>query len=46
MRFRDLGRTGWKISEISFGAWAVGGSWGAVDDIESLAALTRPSTAV
>jgi len=39
MHFRDLGRTGWKISEISFGAWAIGGSWGAVDDTESLAAL-------
>jgi aryl-alcohol dehydrogenase-like predicted oxidoreductase len=34
-----LGRTGWKISEISFGAWAIGGAWGDVDDKESLAAL-------
>src|SRR5258705_1067722 len=41
MRFRELGRTGWKVSEISFGAWAIGGSWGAVDDTESLAALHR-----
>src|SRR5882757_2160403 len=39
MHFRDLGRTGWKVSEISFGAWAIGGSWGTVDDAESLAAL-------
>jgi aryl-alcohol dehydrogenase-like predicted oxidoreductase len=39
MKYRTLGRTGWKISEISFGAWAIGGSWGNVDDIESLAAL-------
>src|SRR5882724_4507750 len=39
MRYRTLGRTGWKISEISFGAWAIGGTWGAVDDRESLAAL-------
>ena len=39
MRFRELGRTGWKVSEISFGAWAIGGSWGTVDDTESLAAL-------
>src|SRR6266571_3144967 len=39
MNYRSLGRTGWKISEISFGAWAIGGSWGSVDDGESLAAL-------
>src|SRR6266853_1239282 len=39
MHYRSLGRTGWKVSEISFGAWAIGGTWGAVDDRESLAAL-------
>ena len=39
MHFRSLGRTGWKVSEISFGAWAIGGAWGAVSDGESLAAL-------
>jgi aryl-alcohol dehydrogenase-like predicted oxidoreductase len=36
-----LGRTGWSVSEISFGAWAIGGSWGDVSDDESLAALHR-----
>ncbi len=41
MRYRTLGRTGWRVSEISFGAWAIGGSWGAVDDKQSLAALHR-----
>lgn len=41
MQYRELGRTGWKVSEISFGAWAIGGSWGQVDDRESLAALHR-----
>jgi aryl-alcohol dehydrogenase-like predicted oxidoreductase len=41
MNYRELGRTGWKVSEISFGAWAIGGSWGDVDDKESLAALHR-----
>ena len=41
MRYRELGRTGWLVSEISFGAWAIGGSWGEVDDKESLAALHR-----
>jgi aryl-alcohol dehydrogenase-like predicted oxidoreductase len=39
MHYRELGRTGWKVSDISFGAWAIGGSWGTVDDRESLAAL-------
>ena len=39
MKYRSLGRTGWKISEISFGAWAIGGAWGDVSDAESLAAL-------
>lgn len=39
MNYRTLGRTGWQIAEISFGTWAIGGSWGAVDDKESMAAL-------
>ena len=41
MRYRNLGRTGWKVSTISFGAWAIGGAWGNVDDNESIAALNR-----
>jgi aryl-alcohol dehydrogenase-like predicted oxidoreductase len=41
MKYRELGRTGWKVSEISFGAWAIGGDWGRVDDKESVAALNR-----
>ena len=41
MEYRELGRTGWKVSAISFGAWAIGGTWGEVDDNESLAALYR-----
>ena len=41
MQYCELGRTGWKISEISFGAWAIGGAWGNVDDDESMAALRR-----
>jgi aryl-alcohol dehydrogenase-like predicted oxidoreductase len=41
MHYRELGRTGWKVSDISFGAWAIGGSWGTVDDTESLAALHK-----
>ena len=41
MRYRALGRTNWKVSEVSFGAWAIGGSWGNVADGESLAALNK-----
>ncbi len=41
MQYRDLGATGWKVSTVSFGAWAIGGDWGSVDDQESIAALQR-----
>ena len=41
MQYRELGRIGWKVSTISFGAWAIGGTWGNVKDDESLAALNR-----
>ena len=41
MELRPLGRTGFQVSAVSFGAWAVGGAWGSVDDRESLAALHR-----
>ncbi len=41
MQYRDLGRTGWKVSAVSFGGWAIGGTWGPVKDAESLAALHR-----
>jgi aryl-alcohol dehydrogenase-like predicted oxidoreductase len=39
MQYRVLGRTGFSVSAISFGAWAIGGSWGTVDDEESMRAL-------
>jgi aryl-alcohol dehydrogenase-like predicted oxidoreductase len=39
MESRRLGKTGMDVSEIGFGAWAIGGSWGETDDEESLAAL-------
>jgi len=41
MVYRKLGRTGWEVSAISFGAWAIGGTWGDVDDKESMGALHR-----
>jgi aryl-alcohol dehydrogenase-like predicted oxidoreductase len=39
MQYRQLGRTGWSVSTVSFGAWAIGGAWGDVRDDESRAAL-------
>lgn len=39
MQYRELGRTGWNVSAVSYGAWAIGGDWGSVSDDESLAAL-------
>jgi aryl-alcohol dehydrogenase-like predicted oxidoreductase len=41
MKYRNLGKTGYKVAEVSFGAWAIGGTWGNVDDAESMAALHR-----
>jgi aryl-alcohol dehydrogenase-like predicted oxidoreductase len=41
MQYRELGRTGWKVSTVSFGAWAIGGTWGDVRDEESRSALHR-----
>jgi aryl-alcohol dehydrogenase-like predicted oxidoreductase len=41
MEYREFGRTGWKISTVSLGTWAMGGSWGQVDEHESLATLNR-----
>jgi aryl-alcohol dehydrogenase-like predicted oxidoreductase len=39
MRTRRLGATGYEVSEVGFGTWAIGGSWGETDDGESLAAM-------
>ena len=39
VRYRDFGRTGWKVSEIGFGGWQIGGAWGAVDDEASIRTL-------
>src|SRR5688500_8470491 len=41
MKYRTFGRLGWEVSEIGFGAWAVGGSWGTQSDDDSVAALHR-----
>ena len=40
MRYRDFPRTGWKIAEIGYGMWGMGG-WSGSDDDESLRSLDR-----
>jgi aryl-alcohol dehydrogenase-like predicted oxidoreductase len=32
---REFGKTGWRVSSIGFGAWAIGGSWGDVPEAEA-----------
>jgi aryl-alcohol dehydrogenase-like predicted oxidoreductase len=40
MQYRRLGKTGWQVSEVGFGAWGIGGSmWVGAEDRESLSAL-------
>jgi aryl-alcohol dehydrogenase-like predicted oxidoreductase len=39
MKYRRLGSTGYQVSEIGFGAWAIGADWGSVDDTTAMAAL-------
>jgi aryl-alcohol dehydrogenase-like predicted oxidoreductase len=39
MIYRTLGKTGWKVSAIGFGAWGVGGQWGAVEERTALDAI-------
>lgn len=41
MEYRELGRTGWKVSAVSLGSWAIGGEWGETDDQEALKTLHR-----
>jgi aryl-alcohol dehydrogenase-like predicted oxidoreductase len=40
MHYRPLGKTGYEISAVGFGAWAIGGDWGSVTDDEAMVALT------
>ncbi|HZG56813.1 aldo/keto reductase [Paenibacillus sp.] len=39
MKYRTFGKTGWKVSEIGFGGWQLGGEFGAVDDNDSIRTL-------
>jgi len=39
MEYREFGRTGWQVSTVSFGAWAIGADWGQVEKDDAIAAL-------
>ncbi|WP_102028895.1 aldo/keto reductase [Salirhabdus sp. Marseille-P4669] len=39
MKYRQLGNTELRVSELSFGTWAIGGDWGNTTDAEALRAL-------
>ncbi|MFC4992234.1 aldo/keto reductase [Rubritalea tangerina] len=39
MQYRSFGKTDWQVSEIGFGGWQLGGTWGEVDDRESIETL-------
>jgi len=41
MKYRPFGKQDFNCSEIGFGAWAIGGSWGPQNDDQSLQALNR-----
>jgi aryl-alcohol dehydrogenase-like predicted oxidoreductase len=41
MNYRTLGNTDLQVSEISFGTWAIGGSWGSKNDADSMLGLQR-----
>ena len=41
MNFRKFGKTSWDVSEVGFGAWAIGGGWGPQEDQDSTKALHR-----
>ncbi len=39
MRYRLFGKTGFEVSEVGFGAWALGGDWGTVAEDDAAKAL-------
>jgi len=39
MHTRQFGRTGWEVSEVGFGSWAIGADWGSVEEKDAIAAL-------
>lgn len=40
MKTRRFGKTGWQVSEVGFGAWAIGADWGEVSERDAEATLS------
>jgi aryl-alcohol dehydrogenase-like predicted oxidoreductase len=40
MKYRTLGKTGYKVSEIGYGAWSLGADWGDVTEPQALSTLS------
>lgn len=41
MNTRIFGRLGWAVTDLSFGAWAIGGNWGSLNDEQGMASLHK-----
>lgn len=41
MKYRKLGKTGYKISEISYGSWSLGADWGDVSEDQAMKVLNK-----
>lgn len=41
MKYRILGKTGYKISEVSYGSWSLGADWGDVSEKEAMLTLNK-----
>ena len=41
MKYRPYGGTGWQVSTVGFGAWAIGADWGHVSESDALDALHK-----
>jgi aryl-alcohol dehydrogenase-like predicted oxidoreductase len=41
MKYRKFGRTGRNVSEVGFGAWAIGADWGSVSENDAIEALHK-----
>lgn len=39
MKYRKLGKTGWKVSAVSMGCWGIGGQWGEVSEKQAIATI-------
>ena len=39
MLYREVPKTGWKLSVVGFGAWGIGGQWGPVERDQAMRTL-------